>query len=161
MVSPAKLPDDRIVRIDLLATAAFTIVQVLAAALPDTFSVVSVPVSLALFVVGAVAFLWGFLVGVGRSQYEVVTLGGLFFLGEATAPADVRRALRVLLAVQVLVAVVAASVRPFSELAFGILVPMLGLGMITLWAARHGAFAPKDADDKRAEDRPRPGSPRQ
>ena len=90
-----------------------------------------------------------------------VTLGGLFFLGEGTAPADVRRALRVLLAVQVLVAVVAASVRPFSELAFGILVPMLGLGMITLWAARHGAFAPKDADDQRAEDRPRPGSPRQ
>jgi hypothetical protein len=154
MVSAETLPDDRIVRVDLWATALFTIVQVLAAALPDTFSVVSVPVSLVLFVVGSVAFLWGFAVGIGRSQYEAVTLGGLFFLGEDTAPAGVRRALRVLLAVQVVVAVAAASVRPFSELAFGILVPMLGLGLITLWAARHGEFAAKEQPAE-------PGSPRQ
>jgi hypothetical protein len=146
--------DDRIVRFDLWATVAFTIVQVLAAALPDTFSVVSVPVSLALFLVGSVAFLWGFAVAVGRSQYEAVTLGGLFFLGDGTAPAEVRRALRVLLAVQVVVAVAAASIRPFSELAFGILVPVLGLGLITLWAARHGHFAAK-------EEPAEPGSPRQ
>ena len=92
--------------------------------------------------------------GVGRSQYEAVTLSGLFFLGEDTAPAGVRRALRVLLAVQVVVAVAAASVRPFSELAFGILVPMLGLGLITLWAARHGEFAAKEQPAE-------PGSPRQ
>jgi hypothetical protein len=154
MVTPASVPDDRIVRFDLWATAAFTVVQVLAVALPDTFSVVSVPVSLALFLVGSVAFLWGFAVAIGRSQYEVVTLGGLFFLGEDTAPAEVRRALRVLLAVQVVVAVAAASVRPFSELAFGILVPMLGLGLITLWAARHGEFAAKEQPAE-------PGTPRQ
>ncbi len=146
--------DDRIVRVDLWATALFTIVQVLAAAFPDTFSVVSVPVSLALFLVGSLAFLWGFVVAVSRSQYEAVTLGGLFFLGDDSAPADVRRALRLLLAVQVVVAVAAASVRPFTELAFGILVPMLGLGMMTLWAARHGRFA---GNEQPAE----PGSPRQ
>jgi hypothetical protein len=154
MVTPAATTRDRIVRFDLWATAAFTLVQVVAAALPDTFSVVSVVVSLALFLAGTVAFLWGFAVGIGRSQYEVVTLGGLFFLGDDTAPADVRRALRVLLAVQVVVAVAAASVRPFSELAFGILVPVLGLGLITLWAARHGEFGAK-------EQSPEPGSPRQ
>jgi nitrogen fixation-related uncharacterized protein len=160
MVTPAKtprsldIPDDRIVRFDLWTTVAFTAVQVVAAALPDTFALVSVVVSLVLFLVGSLAFLWGFAVAIGRSQYEVVTLGGLFFLGEDTAPADIRRALRVLLAVQVVVAVVAASVRPFSELAFGILVPMLGLGLITLWAARHGRFAGKDEPAE-------PGSPRQ
>jgi hypothetical protein len=152
--TPLDVPHDRIVRFDLWATVAFTVVQVVAAALPDTFAVVSVPVSLALFLVGSVAFLWGFAVGIGRSQYELVTLGGLFFLGEDTAPADVRRALRVLLAMQVVVAVAAASVRPFSELAFGILVPMLGLGLITLWAARHGEFPGR-------EEPAEPGSPRQ
>jgi hypothetical protein len=153
-VSPIHQIDDRIVRFDLWATVVFTVVQVVAAAVPDTFSVVSVPVSLALFLVGSVAFLWGFAVGVGRSQYEAVTLGGLFFLGDGTAPDEVRRALRVLLAAQVVVAVAAASVRPFSELAFGILVPVLGLGLITLWAARHGRFAAK-------EEPAEPGSPRQ
>jgi hypothetical protein len=145
MVSPSEPgPPDRIVRSGLWATGVFVVSEVLAAALPDTFSVVSVPVSLALFVVGAVAFAWGFVVAVGRSRYEVVTLGGLFFLGDGVAPADVRRALRVLLAVQVVVAVVAASIRPFTELAFGILAPMLGMGMLTLWGARYGEFAPKD-----------------
>lgn len=135
---------DGIVQVSLWATVVFTITQAVAAALPDTFAVVSVPVSLALFLVGAVAFVWGFAVAIGRSRYEVVTLGGLFFLGDDTAPADVRRALRVLLAVQVVVAVVAASIRPFTELAFGILAPMLGMGMLTLWGARYGAFAAKD-----------------
>jgi hypothetical protein len=154
MVIPAGTTRDRIVGFDLWATAAFTIVQVVAAALPDTFSVVSVAVSLALFLVGSVAFLWGFAHGISRSQYEAVTLGGLFFLGDGAAPADVRRALRVLLAVQVVVAVAAASVRPFSELAFGILVPVLGLGLITLWAARHGEFRSKEQSAE-------PGSPRQ
>lgn len=147
MVSPTEPGPgrpDRIVRLSVWATAVFTVCEVLAAALPDTFSVVSVPVSLALFLVGAVAFAWGFAVAIGRSQYEVVTLGGLFFLGDGVAPADVRRALRVLLAVQVVVAVAAASIRPFTELAFGILAPMLGMGMLTLWGARYGAFAPKD-----------------
>jgi hypothetical protein len=153
-VSLIRETDDRIVRFDLWATVVFTIVQVVAAALPDTFSVVSVAVSLVLFLVGSVAFLWGFAVGIGRSQYEAVTLGGLFFLGGDTAPAEVRRALRVLLAVQVVVAVVAASVRPFSELAFGILAPVLGLGLITLWAARHGEFPAKEQPAE-------PGSPRQ
>jgi hypothetical protein len=144
---------DRIVRFSVWATVVFAAAQALAAALPDTFSVVSVPVSLALFAVGSVAFVWGFAVAIARSQYEVVTLGGLFFLGGGAAPDGVRRALRTLLAVQVVVAVAAASARPFTELAFGILAPMLGLGMLALWGARHGEFDAKEQAE--------PGSPRQ
>ena len=37
-------------------------------------------------------------------------------------------------------------IRPFTPLAFGILVPMLGLGLIALWGARHGTF-PARADE--------------
>jgi hypothetical protein len=47
------------------------------------------------------------------------------------------------LAIQVVVAVTTASIRPFTTLAFGILVPMFGIGMNGLWAARHGRFGPR------------------
>jgi hypothetical protein len=49
--------------------------------------------------------------------------------------------------VQVVVAVAVASVRPFTALAFSVLVPMLGLGLMALWAARHGRFPPKPPDE--------------
>jgi hypothetical protein len=45
--------------------------------------------------------------------------------------------------VQVVVVVAAASIRPFTEVAFGILAPMYGLGLMALWGARHGAFPPR------------------
>ena len=41
---------------------------------------------------------------------------------------------------QVVVAIVAAAVHPFTPLAFGTLVPMVGLGFSGLWAVRHGLF---------------------
>jgi hypothetical protein len=44
------------------------------------------------------------------------------------------------LAAQVAVAVLTASVRPYTTLAFGTLVPVYGLGLCGLWAARHGSF---------------------
>jgi len=86
-------------------------------------------------------------VAIGRSRYEVVTMGGVFFLGDQVAPARVTRTLRLLLAAQVVVAVAVAAVRPFTALAFGVLVPMLGLGLMALWGARHGRFRAKPADD--------------
>jgi hypothetical protein len=44
----------------------------------------------------------------------------------------------------VIVAVVGAALRPFSPLAFGILVPVFGLGCAGLWAAHHGSFGPRE-----------------
>jgi hypothetical protein len=35
------------------------------------------------------------------------------------------------------------SGRQVNALAFGILVPMLGLGMNAMWAVRHGTFGPR------------------
>ena len=37
----------------------------------------------------------------------------------------------------------AAAVRPFTVLAFCVLAPVWGLGLITLWSARHGRFPPR------------------
>jgi hypothetical protein len=68
----------------------------------------------------------------------------VFFLADRVAPARVTRALRLLLAAQVVVGVAAAAARPFTAVAFAVLVPMLGLGLMALWGARHGRFPPKD-----------------
>ncbi len=132
-----------IVRLDVWLTAVFTVVSVAAAVVPDPLQYVAVPLDLVLFVVGCVAFLWAYAVAIGRSRYEVLTMGGVFFLGEQVAPPRVARTLRVALAVQVVVAVGVAAVRPFTALAFGVLVPVLGLGLMALWGARHGRFPGK------------------
>jgi hypothetical protein len=138
---------DGLVRANAWATAVFALVAALAAAFPDPLSPVFVPVSLVLFAAGCVAFVWGYARAIGRSRFEAVDLGGLFFLGGDVAPPRVRRALYALLAAQVVVAVAAAAVRPFTALAFGVLAPTLGLGVMALWAARHGTFPPKPAED--------------
>jgi hypothetical protein len=131
---------DLICRVAVWATGIFVVVSLLAAAWPDTFLPLSVPVDLVLFAAGCGAFLWAYALAIGRSRYDTVTMAGLFFLSEGVAPSDVTRLLRGALAVQVVVAVAAASVRPFTALAFSVLVPMLGLGLMALWAARHGRF---------------------
>jgi hypothetical protein len=38
---------------------------------------------------------------------------------------------------------VTSAVRPFSSLAFGVLVPVSGLGLMGLWGARYGTFPPR------------------
>jgi hypothetical protein len=136
-----------ICRLAIWATGVFVVVSVLAAAWPDTFLPLSVPVDLVLFATGCGAFLWAYALAIGRSRYETISMGGLFFLGEGVAPPDVTRLLRGALGVQVVVAVTAAAVRPFTALAFSVLVPMLGLGLMTLWAARHGRFPAKPSED--------------
>jgi hypothetical protein len=134
---------DVICRLATWATGVFVVASALAAAWPDRFLPLSVPVDLVLFAAGCGAFLWAYALAIGRSRYETITMGGLFFLGDDVAPPDVTRLLRGALGVQVVVAVTAAALRPFTALAFSVLVPMLGLGLMALWAARHGRFPAK------------------
>ncbi|WP_436795603.1 hypothetical protein [Actinospongicola halichondriae] len=110
---------------------------------PDSLGALTAVVAGALFAVGVVAFLWGYANGVVRSREEKITLGGLFFLSH-TAPAVVRFRLRAALGIQVVVAVIAASVRPYTAVAFAVLAPMYGLGLLALWGARFGTFFPRD-----------------
>jgi hypothetical protein len=70
-------------------------------------------------------------------------------LVDKCAPKSVARIMNALLAVQVVVSIATASIRsstngePGSTLAYGILVPMLGLGLNGLWGAFYGAFRPR------------------
>ena len=139
--------NDRLCRAAVWSTGLFVVVSLLAAALPDTFMPVSVPVDLVLFAVGCGAFVWAYGLAIGRSRYEVLTMGGVVFLGDGVAPPEVTRLLRLTLAVQVVVAVAVAAARPFTALAFSVLVPALGLGLMALWGARHGRFPAKEPEE--------------
>lgn len=135
-------PDDRLVRIDWWGTWAFVVSAVLATIAPDLFWVPALVVALVLFAVGCVVFLMAFARAVERSRYDAIGVGGLYFLA-GSAPARIRRSFLLALAVQVIVGLATASIRIFTSLAFGVLVPMWGLGLAGLWGARHGEFPPR------------------
>lgn len=133
---------DTTCRVAIGATAVFVLAQVAADVHPaGGVLAVAVTWSLLLFVAGSGAFLWAIVVAAGRSRDEQITLAGLVWLTGA-APARVARVLRWAVIVQTVVALVTATIRPFTALAFGILAPMFGLGCLAWWAARHGAFRP-------------------
>jgi hypothetical protein len=124
-------------------TAVFTVAAVAATLWPDALGVPVAVLDVVLFAAGCLAFAWSFFVVVGRSRHELVSVPGTYFLTGGVAPPGVRRILLGALAVQTVVAFATASIRPFTALAFGILVPTYGLGLCGLWAALHGTFPPR------------------
>ncbi len=122
-----------------LGTAVFTVVALAATIAPDQLGTVVVAVSMVLFAAGCAAFLTGFFRAVSRSRADEMDLPGLFFLSGSVEPA-VRRRLLILLTMQVLVGIAAASSRPFTVVAFCTLTPIFALGMMALCGATHGHF---------------------
>lgn len=136
-------PGGGLVNATFLGTGALVATSVAAAVSPDAFGAVHATLSIGLFLVGTGAMLWAYALGVSRSRTELVTVPGLFFLAGDVAPRATRRALRIATAVEVVAVVVAASVRPYTEVAFGVLAPMYGLGMMGVWGGRYGEFPPR------------------
>lgn len=130
-------------------TAVFTLTAVAAAVAPSTFKPLALAVAVTLFAVGCAIFLWAFLVVAGRSRTDRMALAQIWFLTGTPTPKEVRRSLLGALAVQVVVGLATAGARPYTSLAAGVLVPMWGLGLCGLWAARHGTFPPRPADTRR------------
>lgn len=125
---------------DWAGTAAFAVTAT-AAVVWSAARPIAAAVSLVLFAVGIVTFLVAYGLAVLRSRTDAIGIGGLYFLAGDVAPAAVRRRFMAALAVQVVAGLAAAAARPFTSLAFGILVPMFGLGLSGLWGARYGTFA--------------------
>ena len=105
---------------------------------------------LLLFAVGIATSLWAYTTALERSRSEEVGVANLYLLTGATAHAPVKLAMLLALAVQVLAALVGATVGvvglqegELNALAFGVLVPMFGIGMNGAWAARYGSFGPR------------------
>ncbi len=122
------------------AGTALFVVTAVASAITDSMRALGVIVALALFAFGSVAFLVGYARAVNRSRLEEISVSQLFFLSAGTAPKPVRLHLMGALVVQIAAGFATAGARPFTAVAFGILVPMYGLGMAGLWAATHGTF---------------------
>jgi len=122
------------------STAVFVVATVVAAAV-DTrpLRLATALVDVVLFVVGCALFLVALYDGAQRSREAEMTMSGWWFLTDAAPPA-VRRTLLGALAVQTVTAFAGAAARPFTSLAFGILVPTLGVALAGLWGARHGSF---------------------
>ena len=107
---------------------------------PDALGGVAFAVAVVLFAAGCAAFVAAYARALGRSRRDLIAVGNLFFLTGGTAPAPVRRNLLGSLTVQAVVALATAIARPYSALAAGTLVPVYGLALCGLWAARHGTF---------------------
>lgn len=140
-------PGASLVNADFVGTGLLVGTSLAAAIAPATFERVHAVLSCVLFAVGTGALLWAYALGITRSRTDQVTLTGLFFLGDGAAPPEIRRPLRIALAVQVVAVVAAASVRPYTEVAFGVLAPMFGLGLMGAWGGRHGTFADRPAKE--------------
>jgi hypothetical protein len=132
-----------IVRASWAGTALLTVASTLGVVASRPFLGVSTVVSFALFFGGCVVFIAAFLRAVSRSRTDEITVAMLFLLMGNGTPAPVRRRLFASLALEVSVAVAAATARPFTSQAAGVLAPMWGLSLCGLWAARHGHFEPR------------------
>jgi len=129
-------PGRRIVLASWISNVVF-----LAASLPavlgggTTAENVAAGVCLALFALSLGIWGWAFAIAVARSsQGDDIAVGSLFLVEGAVAKAN-RRALYLPFGASLVITAVAAASNPFA-----VLVPMLSLGFVGLWGARHGRF---------------------
>jgi hypothetical protein len=141
------VPGAGLVNLTFAGTGLLVGTSIAGAAAPDTFGIAHAVLSCELFAIGTGGLLWGYALGVSRSRVDLVSISGLFFLGGDTAPAQVRRPFRVALAVEIVAVVAAASVRPYTEVAFGVLAPMFAMGLMATWGGRHGEFPERPAPE--------------
>ncbi len=134
---------DRILTVTTWSTVALAAFAVAAVIWPETMAWPYAAIGILAFVAGCVAFLWSFAVALGRSRSEELSVAGVYFL-TGSAPKAVQRRLLGALVAQSAIVVAAAAAEPFTAVAFGVLAPMLGLGLTGLWGARHGTFPERD-----------------
>ncbi len=132
------VPGAEVVKIDVAGTIVFLATAAGAVASDGFPRDLFVGVSLVLFAVGTVVMAVGLLRAIGRSRYEAISVADLFLL--TGAPRSIRWWLQSCVAVQAVGSFVAAGMRPFTGVAFGILVPIFGLGASGWWSARYGTF---------------------
>lgn len=148
------MPGSFLVKCNLALTGLFVAMSIVAAVtFTSPWKTVGVVVSLGCFSVGIVAFLWGYWTAVQRSRTDNISVAALYFLVDNCAPKSIARLMNSALGVQVVVAVATAISRTTTDgragstLAFGVLAPMMGLGLNGLWGATYGSFAPRQFND--------------
>ncbi len=97
-----------------------------------------------IFLVSIVAFVAAFFTAANRSRDEHVSTVGAFFLGDSAVTPTDRRIFTAAAVIQAIVGIVGASLRPFTAVAFSVLVALAGLAMMALVGARYGRFERRD-----------------
>jgi hypothetical protein len=125
----------RIVAASWIGDAVFLAVSVPAILGVSGAEGVAAAVCLALFALSLGVWIWAFAIAVARSsQGDDIAVGSLFLVEGSVARAN-RRALYLPFGASLIITVVAAASNPFA-----VLVPMLPLGFVGLWGARHADF---------------------
>lgn len=150
-----------IVRLDLVGTAAFAVSAVVSAVVfTNPLRIAGVVVALVLFSIGVVAFLWSYWTAVQRSRTDNIAVAQLYFLASGSAPKRTKLTMNLSLLAQLVIGLGTAIARSTTDgragstLAFGILVPMFGLGLNGLWCSRYGQFAPRRPAGRPVDDEP-------
>ncbi|MFM7685584.1 MAG: hypothetical protein ACKPDI_06625 [Actinomycetota bacterium] len=142
----------RLVQTNVVGTSLFVVAEAVAVPLraERLGQVLIAVVSLVLFAAGVATSLWAYAAALERSRTEEVGVANLYLLTGDTAPKPVKRTMSIALLVQVVVGLAGAGIGvaglskgDLNALAFGALVPMLGIGMNGAWAARYGSYGPR------------------
>jgi len=143
-------PGSGIVRLDLVGTATFVVSAVVSAIVfTNAWRIVGAIIALILFAIGVATFLWSYWTAVQRSRTDNIAVAQLYFLSSGSTPRRVKLTMNLALLVQVIIGLGTAIARSTTDgragstLAFGILVPMFGLGLNGLWCSKFGQFAPR------------------
>jgi hypothetical protein len=147
-------PGAEIVRASWTGTAVFGVATVAGVVVPHPLAWLAFAVSIGLFVAGCVLFVWAFVLAVGRSRDDDISVVNLFLLS-GNVPATVRTQLLGSLIVEIVLAIGTAAARPYTIAATAILAPVYGLGFCGLWAARYGTFPPRKPPESRRGRAPR------
>jgi hypothetical protein len=132
------LPGDRIIAASWIGNAIFAVTAIPAAAGVEALDATAIGVALGLFAVSLGVWCWAFAIALARTtRGDDVVVGSLFLL-QGPVPRRVRWHLFGSLGVCLVVTAVTAAAEPF-----GVLVPMLPLGLAGLWGARHGTYPPR------------------
>lgn len=132
------VPGRRILLASWATNVAFALSAVPVALGLDDLEIVAALVALALFATALVVWSVAFAGAIVRSaRGDDIVVASLFFL-QGSAPRRVQWHLFGAFGVGLLLVAATAWAAPF-----GVLVPMLSLGLIGLWGARHGTFPPR------------------
>ena len=138
-------PGKSLLRLAWQSTLLLAVVAAFGLMAPESSHLFVVTASLTMFVLGLFLFVFGLMYGLRRSRVEEVTVAGLFLL-QNSAPRSIRRQFAWLTITQLVVPLTAAALRPYTDIAFVILAPMLPVGSAALWSAQHGFFPERGCD---------------
>lgn len=144
MGDPDSAAAKRMLTLSLQLTVVFGVLSLLTYLLAEGLDTIFAVACSVLFAIGTLLLALGFWNGIQRSRIDEVTLTGLVAVDSSHVPSRARNMLWGAIVLQLVIGILFGSLRPFTQQAFGLLVPTLGLGFAALWGSRFAAFHERD-----------------